>query len=134
MTAGVETLAMEDFLHDILVSATGLKVWSDTIPQDETYPAVLFAFLDGADIIPLGPQRVAVEASYAVRVYDETESFADLATFAANIDAALTGQVYAIKTNGTVLQCRRETPLVTKEVYDGVSYSALGGVYSLIAQ
>lgn len=142
MTAGLETIAMKQFLTTKLTADSALaavvstRIYDGVAPAAATFPCVVFQnqSAGGIDVVATGALRIMTDSLFVVKGIARTQSFmGDLKTIATRIDAALHG-ISGTATDGTVIACVRERAFELIETTDGVQYRHLGGVYRLLAQ
>lgn len=135
----IETTRIDEWLYTLLSADTELnavvddRVYGYVAPQGAAMPFVLFAYQGGRDVRGVGPSRIMASALYQVKVVGEGASFSGLEAIADRLDALLQGASGSV-TDGAVLMCVREQPIVYVEVDNGVQYRHLGGLWRIIAQ
>lgn len=123
-----ETLSADADLTDIV----GARIYARLAPEATQAPFVVFAFLSSDDEGLLSAGTIAKSNyRYAVRVFDERASIAQIAPAYERIQAVLHGAQPRVS-GELALTCRRVTELTGFE--EGENYSYLGGVYLIMAQ
>ena len=142
MTAGVENVAIQEFLFEKLRDAAAVaaivstRIYADRAPSGATFPLIVIAEQAAlADVMGVGAQRILAGGMWQVKGIVQAASFGGtLATLAAAIDAALHGKAGAVD-NGVVLACTRQSTFRLAETGPaGEPYRHLGGLYRVLAQ
>lgn len=133
-----ETYAADTWLYgklhtDVTLMAAVTGVYADMAPESAAYPLVIFALLDGDDLITINGIRIWVTATYEVKVITDAESFSGIKAAVDRIDALL-HRASGTVTDGTVYECVRTMPLRYVEQLAGRQYLHLGGLYRLRVQ
>lgn len=114
----------------MLALATG-GVFSTVAPQGSNYPLLIFAYLGGADVNALGPNRVLSNLRYGLSAYIDTPSIVALDAIMARADALLQGKA-AVTAGGYILAAQRLAPPAVLGVPDaGISYRRMQAIYQL---
>ncbi len=133
------TTVAEQWMYARLSGDTALnarvdgRIFPDAVPQNETFPAVTFAFQSGTDEYGVGLSRYWTEMTYIVKATGRADAGTDLEALADRIEAALSGAVVFTTANGEVFYCFRESPVSYTEDDGGVEYRHLGGLYRIAA-
>ena len=116
-----------------LAALVGSRIYSEQAPQERVMPFVVFNLQGGTDLRAVGTVRVYNNSLYQVKGVTQGRDYATGKSIADRIDVLLHGAA-GNTSDGSILGCVREQPLVFAENDGGVEYRHVGGLYRLYVQ
>lgn len=140
-----ETTRVDAWLFDLLTNDAPLtalvgdaepRIFADSVPQGEAFPAVVYQLQGGTDVrTATRDSRVMINGLWVVKAIGQTDTFADLAPIADRIDDLLEQSTGGpAGSDGAVFTATRESPFRLPEPDEGVGFKHLGGMYRIYAQ
>jgi hypothetical protein len=140
-----ETTRVDKFLFDRLTGTPALtaliggaspRVFADRVPQGDVFPAVVHQLQGAVDVrSATGDARIMVSGLWLVKAIVRSDTFADAAPIADELDEALEEASGAAGTDGAVFSCTREAPFRLVEDDDAsVTYRHLGALWRIFVQ
>lgn len=140
MTDGLELIAVEEMLEAVLkgdATLTALlvaagsagEIYSETVPDEITYPYVRYQFQSGVDVKTHDNVIVLSRVQWIVLTMDRGRTYSRLKPIYKRIHQLLHGRAMYAAPSGLVIFGERLHPLKYPAIVDTVHYRHLGGVY-----
>jgi hypothetical protein len=134
-----ETLFVDQWLYDTfrndsaLNNAVGGRFYVDVIPENASYPNVVFTMSSANDVFGQGTFRIMNRATYHVKVVGQTRSYWEIDPIYRMVDDLLQGKG-GDTANAHIFSCMRYSEFRLAEFTNGRDYRHLGGLYQIEMQ
>lgn len=134
-----ETTRADQWIWETIQGSVGLldvvddRVYADVAPGGTVWPAVVYQYQGGGDILTQETSRVLHSGVWLIRIIQPTRSYLEMQPAADLLDT-LFHSTAGTAGDGVVYSSVREAPYRLLEVDDGVEFRHLGGLYRLQIQ
>lgn len=121
-------------LHgDTALMATVTDVTEHPGPQNATFPLVTFALHTATDVSEVAEHRIWAQLLMLVTVTGQGPSTLPLKPAALRLDALL-HRTSGATADGQVISSVRREEFYAPDLYEGIQYRRIGGIYELLVQ
>ena len=134
-----EVLIAFEFLYTTLSSDSQLQgyasggTWRGMAPVSTVPPFTVMSFMSATDTLTMNRVRLLSNPLIQVKASGPSSLTAQIGQAASRIDTLLK-RVSGSTSDGLILSCSQESPLMLDELVNGVQWTNIGGLYRLQIQ